>query len=346
VCGRCGRQMRVFYRAHPRYVCRVARSTYAEPECQSLPLESIDEAVVTAFFEAIAPAELALLDEALTAQRAERAQLVQQHADQVSRAEYEARLAERQYRAVDPENRLVAAELERRWELALRALADARKEAERFSHAPPDTELNPALRAQLQDLSKELPTLWASGQLSPAQQKELLRSLMRRVVLIRPSPDAVEIKIVWVSGAMSRLVIHPPIHRAKDVADYDRMVERIVALSREGHSDPEITRRLTAEGFRSARTARVPFRLVVRVRTAQGVVPVAQQYRQHAKLDGEWTVSGLARELGVDRNWVYFRIKQGLLSARQHPITGNYLIRDDPSVLQQLRAKVTLCSQT
>jgi DNA invertase Pin-like site-specific DNA recombinase len=346
VCGHCGHQMYVLYRAHPRYVCQMRTKLLAEPSCQSLPVESIDAAVVAAFFEAIAPAELTLLDEVLAAQRAERAQLTQQHADQVSRAEYEARLAERQYRAVDPEKRLVAAELERRWELALRALADARAAAEHVAHARSETELDPALRAQLQDLSKQLPALWASGQLSSAQQKELLRSLIRRVILIRPSPDTVEVKIVWVSGATSRLLIHPPIHRAVDVTDYDRLVERIVALSREGHTDPEIARQLTAEGFRSARTGRVPFRLVVRVRTAQGVVPVSQQFRQHAKLDEEWTVHGLAQELGVDRNWIYCRIKQGLLPARRHPATGNYLIRDDPSLLEQLRATLVLRCET
>src|SRR5205807_1556781 len=85
-----------------------------------------------------------LLEEVLAAQRADHARVVQQHADQVKRAEYEARLAQRQYQAVDPDHRLVAAELERRWELALRAVAEAREAAERLTTQPPEPTLDAA----------------------------------------------------------------------------------------------------------------------------------------------------------------------------------------------------------
>lgn len=70
--------------------------------------------VVNAFFAALAPAELDLLEELLAAQQADVTRLAKLRADQVARAEYEARLAQRHYQAVDPDNRLVAAELERR----------------------------------------------------------------------------------------------------------------------------------------------------------------------------------------------------------------------------------------
>src|SRR5215208_3423269 len=147
VCGRCQRHMRVTYRAHPRYVCQAMRKAYGDRTCQSLAAAEVDAAVVGAFFEAIAPAELTLLDEVLAARQAERAQLAQQQAEQVRRAEYEAQLAERQYRAVDPENRLVAAELERRWEAALQTRAEARVAAERVTAGPTESELDPTLRA-------------------------------------------------------------------------------------------------------------------------------------------------------------------------------------------------------
>src|SRR5438034_11443355 len=97
-------------------------------------------------------AELDLLEEVLAAQRADHGRLVQQHAEQVKRAEYEARLAQRQYQAVDPDNRLVAAELERRWELALRTVAEAREVAERVAAQPPVPPFDHALKEQLRDL--------------------------------------------------------------------------------------------------------------------------------------------------------------------------------------------------
>ena len=248
--------------------------------CRSLDGPSLDAAVVAAFFAALAPAELAVLDEVLAAQRDEREQSAGQYADQVARAEYEARLARRRYQAVDPDHRLVAAELERRWELALRAAAEARETAERFARAPVAPALAPALRAQLADLGRRLPALWRSGRLTPAHQKELLRSLVRRVVVTRPAPDAVAARVLWVSGAVTPLAVRPPVHRGADRREYGRPVERALALAAEGHPDPEVARRLTAEGFRAARCPDVPPTLVERL---ADVAPRAARLPRHGR---------------------------------------------------------------
>jgi len=294
--------------------------------------------VVEAFFAALAPAELDLLDDVLAAQAAERAQLRQQHVDQVARAGYEARLAQKQYQAVDPENRLVAAELERRWELALRAVAEAREAAERFATTPPAPALDPTLREQLRDVGRQLPALWASDRLRPEQRKALLRTLIRRVVLTRPAPDRVEVKVVWVSGAVTPLVVRPPIHRERDVADYDRMVERALTLSAAGHPDRAVARQLTAEGFHSARCAGVSEKQVLKIRQAVGRRTVLAQFRGQERFDGRLTILGLARRLGVERTWVDRRVGRGLIPAERHPLTGNYLIADDPALIEQLAA--------
>jgi DNA invertase Pin-like site-specific DNA recombinase len=341
VCGRCGRQMRVAYKPQIRYFCAALKHAYAEPSCLHLDGASIEAAVVAAFFEALAPAELDLLEEVLAAQQADHARVAQQHADQVARAAYEVRLARRQYDAVDPENRLVAAELERRWELALRAEAEAREAADRFTQTPAAATLDPALRTHLRHIGRHLPALWASGRLQPAHKKELLRTLIRRIIVSKPTPDTVEVKVVWVSGAFSTLTVHPVIHRAMDVGDYDRLVARVLTLAGEGYQDEEIARRVSAEGFRGARTpTSVPKRLVFRIRQAHGQSSLTEQFRHQEKLDGQWTVWGLSRALGVDRNWLYRRIYAGTLPIERHPATGHYLIPDHPVVLQSLRAQL------
>lgn len=339
VCGRCGRQMRVAYKPETSYFCSALSKAFAEPSCLNLHGPTIEAAVVQAFFKALEPAELALLDDVLAAKQADHARLAQQYADQVARAEYEARLAQRQYQAVDPDNRLVAAELERRWELALRGLAEAREAADRFAQTPPEPTLDPTLRQQLLNVSAELPGLWASERLSMAQKKELLRSLVRRIILNRPMSDTVEVKVVWVSGAISLLTVHPPIHREVDLTEYDRLVERILSLATEGYQDGEIARRLTAEGFRSARSQGVPKGLVVKVRQARGQRSLTEQFRSCDKIDGQWTVFGLSRLLQVDRNWLYKRIKQGSVPASRHRATGHYLIADDPELIARLMAQ-------
>jgi len=336
VCGRCGRQMSVAYKPRVRYVCKALTHTYAAQMCLHLDGAGIEAAVVAAFFAALAPAELDLLDDVLAGQAAEHAQLVQQHADQIARAEYEARLAQKHYQAVDPDNRLVAAELERRWELALRAVAEVREAAERCAATPPIPALDAASRAQLRDLGRSLPVLWASGRLRPEQQKALLRTLIRRVVLTRPLPDQIAVKVVWVSGAVTPLTVRPPIHRERDVADYDRMVERALALSTAGHPDRAVAQQLTAEGFHSARCAGVSEKQVLKIRQAAGQRTVLAQFRGQERFDGRLTILGLARRLGVERTWVDRRVGRGHIPAERHPLTGNYLIDDDPVLIEQL----------
>jgi DNA invertase Pin-like site-specific DNA recombinase len=343
VCGRCGYQMHVVYKPRQRYACVALAAAYGAATCLHIDGARLDAAVVEAFFAALAPAELDLLEEVLAAQRADQARLAQHYTDQVSRAEYEARLAERQYRAVDPDNRLVAAELERRWEVALRAVVEAREAAARFAAQPPQPTLDPILAAQLRDLGRRLPELWASGRLTPAQQKEMLRSLIRRVIVTRPVPDTLEAKVVWVSGATTLLTLHPPIQHTEEVSGYEDVVAQVLALGAAGYQDPEIARRLTAEGYRSARQSRVSADLVAHIRHARGQISLTEQFKTQAKIEGQWTVCGLAQELAVHRNWLYARIRRGALPATRHPVVGHYLIPDDPDVLATLRAQRDRC---
>ena len=121
-CGQCGHKMVVQYKGGTQYLGNYLRGQYQVPVCQRLRADPIDRWVVDQFFAAFAGAELDLY--ALAVQRAEPEQqhVAQAHQQQVQRRRYEAQLAERQFRRADPENRLVTAELERRWEAALREL--------------------------------------------------------------------------------------------------------------------------------------------------------------------------------------------------------------------------------
>src|SRR3954464_12661776 len=121
-CGECGHQMVVQYKPKTQYICNFLRQQYQVPVCQFLPADPIDDFVVRAFFAALSPAELDLYDEAAAAIRHEAETVDRARREQIDRLRYQARLAERQFTRADPENRLVAAELERRWEAALREL--------------------------------------------------------------------------------------------------------------------------------------------------------------------------------------------------------------------------------
>ena len=113
-CGECGHQLVVQYKPKTHYICNFLRQQYQVPVCQHLPADPIDDFVVRSFFAALAPAELDLYDEAAAAMRREAETIDRARREQIERLRYQARLAERQFTRTDPENRLVAAELERR----------------------------------------------------------------------------------------------------------------------------------------------------------------------------------------------------------------------------------------
>ena len=145
-CGQCGHRMRVAYKPGVRYLCAGLREEFAESGCACLEGSSIEAFVVAAFFEALQPAQLDVLAAVLAERQQERDRLVQWHQHQVQRATYEAQLARRRYGAVDPDNRLVAAELERQWEEALLALRQAQEAAERCARQPVEPTVTPELR--------------------------------------------------------------------------------------------------------------------------------------------------------------------------------------------------------
>ena len=70
---------------------------------------------------------------------------------------------------------------------------------------------------------------------------------------------------------------------------------------------------------------------------------MTEQFRTQAKIEEQWTVYGLAQELGVHRNWLYTRIRNGTLPATRHAVLGHYLIPDDPELLAQLRTQHDRC---
>jgi hypothetical protein len=149
--------------------------------------------------------------------------------------------------------------------------------------------------------------------------------------------------MVWVSGHFSEGSVIPPIHRQVDVSGYECMVARIRELWQTGYTDSQIAPALTAEGFRSARRTGVLPRTVLKIRNRQRWVSRYHEHRCATKIAGMWTIHGLARELGVDRDWFYRRIACGSLRepdiVRTQPY-GNYLIRDEPALIERLRNQV------
>jgi DNA invertase Pin-like site-specific DNA recombinase len=338
-CGKCGHRMRVAYHTLHRYICEDLNRRLGEPLCSSLDGPPIDAAVAQTFFDAIQPAQLDALEAILADQQEEQARMDQHWQEQMQRAQYEAHLARRQYDVVDPDNRLVAAELERRWEEKLHQLQETQSAYEHFQQTSTPPVLSSEQCEQFRHISDTLPAMWQSGQLSNDQKKELLRSLITRVILTRPMPETIEVKIVWVSGHYSMVSVASSIFLTRDVPGHDEMVSRIKDLWQQGYDDNQSASLLTAEGFRSARSTTVNPLTIRHIRLQHGW-KLTQSPNRTQRLfgtEGYLTVTELANRLNVTKKWIHQRIDKGKIAVKRHPKYNVFLVRDDPKLIQQLR---------
>lgn len=339
-CGECGHKMSVHYREGVYYACHSLRNKYgAGHRCQRVGAALLDRHVVRAFRKAVAPAELDAFVRAGQMLREEDAQVRQARQQQIERLRYQAHLAERQYHRSDPDNRLVTGELERRWERALRELRDAEDSLQRDLSdqsiaGVPDAESVRAFAAA----EKRISHMWESDLLTAAQQKELLRCLVAKVVVRRQARDQVEVRIVWVGGETSTALIPVAVLSWEDLPCRAALEEAIEGLLREGKTDREIAEQLTREGFRSPRSEVISEHMVLRLRLRRRVL---REKNPPRAVRGYLTVRQLAAKLKVAIGPIYDRIYSGKIVGARDSEAKQYMFPDEPrtiKLMQQLLA--------
>lgn len=340
-CGECGHKMVVQYKGRPCYLCNHLRQQYQVPVCQNLPADPIDAHVVQAFLQALSPVELDLYGKAVAALRQGEEQVCQAQQQQIERLRYQARLAERQYNQADPDNRMVAAELERRWEAALRDLKEAEKKRQREQQQPRTPEvLSPEERAAFLQAGKKIPELWRQGRLTPPQQKAFLRCLIDKVVVHRSAPDTLQVRIVWRGGDTTASALPVTVGALAHLSSAKEMEKEILKLAKGGKADEEIATLLTQQGHRSPKHATVLPSTVRILRLRHRLFRTRSQSHPR-RIPGQLTVPQLARTLGITPHWIYDRIHNGTIRVALDPQTGLYLFSDQPKTItlfKQLRA--------
>jgi DNA invertase Pin-like site-specific DNA recombinase len=207
-CGVCGQQMTVQHHAAcedhaPAYLCDRGYRDGDAHICQSMTAPGVDAAVSAAFLEAASPLGLAVSLQVLDRIEAELAVQRRQQELQLDQARYEARLAQRAYDAVDPEHRLVAAELERRWNDKLTRVADLERTYAQANQSAVWT-ISAEDRAAIGTFVQDLPALWQAASTTHRDRKQLLRCAIETVVLDGISaPGQIEIQVHWRSGTIT-----------------------------------------------------------------------------------------------------------------------------------------------
>jgi DNA invertase Pin-like site-specific DNA recombinase len=335
-CGECGHKMVLQYQGGTQYLCNYLRQQHGEPVCQRLPADAIDDQVVHWFFDALSVAEIDVASHALEEADRRRDELFSVRRKEVERLRYQARLADRQYRHADPENRLVTAELEQRWEAALRELKEAEEKLAREEQNTPCWALPVDLVEALRDFGPRLPELWEQGLFDSSQKKALLRSLIDKVVLHRVAPDKVRTRVVWRGGLTTSADVPVHVGRFAAMSDAKEIEEAIVRMAREGQTDQQVAQWLTSCGHRSPMASTV-LPSTVRIIRLRHRILIRRNQSHPRRVPGYLTVPQVADKLKVTSHWLYDRIHNGTIRVNKDASTKCYLFPDKPATLRQFR---------
>jgi DNA invertase Pin-like site-specific DNA recombinase len=342
-CGECGHKMVVQYKGGPEYQCNFLRQQYQTPICQRIASQPIDDFVVQAFFQALSPVELEVYEQTLKSQAETAKQIQQAQQQQLERLRYQADLAQHQYNQVDPDNRLVAAELEKRWEAALVTLKEAEgrleKDLQQTPNLPP---LSPELKAAFAQIGQKLPEIWGQEEiLSTPKKKALLRCLIDKVVVHHLAPDKIQTRIVWKGGETTTAIVTITVGSFKRLSASNEIETTILELSQQGKSDEDIARHLTELGHASPKHLQSVLPSTVKTIRLKHRIFQKRSQSHPRFIPGCLTIPQLAPKLGVTAHWIYHLIRTGKIQITRDPQTGLYLFPDQPDtldLLQQLKA--------
>ena len=335
-CGKCGRRLHTHYtgrNAAPGYHCSgknivEGRGVY----CLNVGGVQIDRAVVEAFLKALMPAAMEATEFAAQQLEAGHDAALAQWRLAVERARYEAERAERQYRAVEPENRLVARGLETEWEKRLRDLALAEAELARREQQHPRT-LSPEEKKKLRSLGSDLRQVWMAPTTTDRDRKELLRTLLEEVMVTVNKPErSAHLTLRWKGGALTEIDLSLPRMKPRGLHTDEDTISLLHRLAVH-YPDEVIAGILNRQGRRTASGERF---------TANHVSSL-RHYRQIPRYEppvespaGELATSRTAAQiLGVYTSTIHRWLNDGFIAGEQITPGAPWQIR----ITDELRAR-------
>lgn len=337
-CGSCGRMMYIRYngRVHQfaYYECMGAMQQ-GRRGCMSVAAKNVDDAVSQALLSALQPTALQAAFEAYEKETQQGSRKIQALELALQQARYESQRARRQFDAVEPENRLVCGELEKRWDQALRAEAQAEQALEQARKS--GVQLSQQDRARLAALAEDLPYTWSHEAAPIALKKRILRCALTSIAAERvEDPPRVKLLLHWAGGVHTSLFV-----KRNRTGEHSRCTDReVIELVRElaaSHEDRVIAQVLNQLGYKTG---------VGNVFNLERV----QSLRHHHEIPGfdeakrDWaTLEEAAEQLRVSQCTVRKLLQRGLLKGRQIVKYAPWMISPDAlkdPIVQAAVAKV------
>jgi DNA invertase Pin-like site-specific DNA recombinase len=325
-CRRCGRKLTVAYTGAVhrilRYTCVRGQLDQGEPKCIAFGGITVDDAVACQIMRVIQPAAqaAAVLASQQASQRQDEVLAALQR--DLEAARYEAKRAQKQYDVVDPENRLVAAELEQRWNAALAQVRvfEQRIQEQRIASADEDV----ASSDEFQDLATELQAIWDSADTDVRLKKRIVRTLIHEVIAdVDAKAGEILLTIHWRGGVHTELRLprrrrgQNNAHTSKEIVEAVRRLVRIC-------NDTIIAGVLNRNGLRTGRGNRWTRMRVTTLRAKHGI-PVHCPRQQES--EGWMTLTAAAKFLGISTRTLR-------LAVETRQIAGDHPLSDGPWIFQ------------
>jgi excisionase family DNA binding protein len=322
-CGRCGCKLYVAYSSHHgnRYECRDTHGT-AGIRCTSLGGWRADQLVSQEVLLRLAPFGIQASLEAADQIASAGDERVRQKELALEQARYQMERAQRNYEAVDPLNRLVAAELERRWNDAMEAHSRGQAELESLRQIS-GSKLSQTARGELLRLGTDLPCLWSDPAASPDIKKRVLRTVLTEIVVT--SDDKIRLLLHWQGGDHTELQYEKPGKGQHRFVISNKTIEIIEELARV-LPDRAIAALLNRLGMRTAHGDTWTAQRVCSQRNDRGIVAYCEADR-HAR--GELLLSEVASVLNVGYETASRLIRKGLIPAKRACAGAPWVIRKE-----------------
>lgn len=315
-CARCGRRLHVHYTGKggntQRYACRGAFSAKAAYNCIGFGGMRVDRVVVQEVLDRLQPLGIEAALAAMEVQNKHDHDKRRQIENAIHQAQYEAARARRQYDAVDPDNRLVASELERRWNEKLAQMRELEIQLENLSQAQSSTAVPALDRARLMMLGKDLTKAWNSPGASIETRKKIIRLLINEII-VDVADDTLALVIHWQGGDHTRLAVKKnKIGQTRWTVEGD-VVDLLRALARQ-LPDTAIAAVLNRSGKLTAHGSSWMRTHVCGLRKTNAIAV----YRDGERAErGEVTLDEAADILKVSRATAYRMVNSGALPAQQ-----------------------------
>ncbi|HKZ72474.1 MAG TPA: recombinase family protein, partial [Steroidobacteraceae bacterium] len=317
-CRRCAAKLTVHYTGSrgdvARYACHRAWLDKGQPRCISFGGARVDAAVAAEVLRVVQPAaiEAAILAYRDEAKKQDEVRGALER--DLEAARYAAQRAQRQYDAADPENRLVADELERRWNQALERVREIEQRIAQHSGARPQEPVPTA--EEFSGLAERLEELWQHPDTDARLRKRIVRSLIQEVIVdVDTAASEIVLVIHWKGGLHTEVRVprrrrgQNSTHTAPETLDAVRVLARICP-------DAFIANVLNRNGLRTGRSNFWTRERVTALRSHHEI-PV---YSAERRIREGWlNLTEAARLVGVSARTLRLAVERGELAA-EHPL--------------------------